>query len=273
MYTVGNIYSRAKQNKSILQRQRKVGRQQEQDRERYRDGGRASRPQRTVFCWVGKVCPGGSWVSTHNTKPVIRAGFLQTQQTVCHREGTTCVCSVKVLCILSVWTLRHRQKPMLCLSPLMYSSSRIIPLCSQYRLLCLVSEIRCIYCPSPSSSGLYLLLTAPHIQLRSLASQLPCAFTHHIHDQWVKECCGATADILPDPGLFPLCDLGWPQSATTAFTLLLAHSIRPNTCFCTNGGTVTAKYLKRQTDDKYGDSSKDQSVTYVHKHHNGLYTC
>lgn len=34
IYTVGNIYSRAQQNNSVLQRQKKVGRQREQDRER-----------------------------------------------------------------------------------------------------------------------------------------------------------------------------------------------------------------------------------------------
>lgn len=37
IYTVGNIYSRAQQNNSILQREKKVGRQREQDRERYTD--------------------------------------------------------------------------------------------------------------------------------------------------------------------------------------------------------------------------------------------
>lgn len=45
-----------------------------------------------VFCWMDKVCPGGSWVSAHDTESVVSSRFLQTQQTLCverrrRREG------------------------------------------------------------------------------------------------------------------------------------------------------------------------------------------
>lgn len=54
IYTVGNIYSRAQQNNSVLQREKKVGRQREQDRERYIDGGREREKHKGLFSagWV-----------------------------------------------------------------------------------------------------------------------------------------------------------------------------------------------------------------------------
>lgn len=89
IYTVGNIYSRAQQNNSILQREKKVGRQREQDRERYTDRRREREreTQRAVFCWVGKVCPGGSWVSTHTTQSLsLVPAFCR------HNKPCVCVC-------------------------------------------------------------------------------------------------------------------------------------------------------------------------------------
>lgn len=54
IYTVGNIYSRAQQNNSILQREKKVGRQREQDRERYTDRRREREKHKGLFSagWV-----------------------------------------------------------------------------------------------------------------------------------------------------------------------------------------------------------------------------
>lgn len=53
IYTVGNIYSTAQHSKTILQRVKKVGRQREQDRERYIDRRRErERKRSTEVCFL-----------------------------------------------------------------------------------------------------------------------------------------------------------------------------------------------------------------------------